>query len=306
MTDIGERGITLSGGQKQRVSIARAIYSGAGIVLLDDPLSAVDANVGKHIFEEAICGLLRDKTVFLATHHMHILSRCDQVIWMIEGRIEARGTFEELMASKPDFAMLLAASGHAASSEVEEEIAPVVTRQDSGQSQKSANNPSNHDQLANLNTSPANQLVRDESEIRDSVSLSVYISWLRSSGSLWNAAPVLIGQVLFRGSSIVGGLWLSWWVDNRYGLTLGQNVSFVRLLLSRSMFLNFLMKQSSPCSETHTDNRMLDWHIHRSRPCTDIPPLHVLTDHLPGLHPGERSHVQQRPLADTAGAHCPF
>lgn len=235
MTDIGERGITLSGGQKQRVSIARAIYSGAGIVLLDDPLSAVDANVGKHIFEHGVCGLLRDKTVFLATHHMHLLPRCDQVIWMIEGRIEARGTFEELMASKPVFAKLMTASGHAVSSEDEDEIRPLVTCQISGQSQKSADNQSNHDQLANLNTSPADQLVREESEIRDSVSLSVYVSWLRSSGSLWNAAPVLIGQVLFRTSSIVGGLWLSWWVDDRYGLTLGQNVSPVHHSLSRSM-----------------------------------------------------------------------
>ncbi len=52
LTEIGERGITISGGQKQRLNIARAIYFDADIVLMDDPLSAVDAHVGRHIFRQ--------------------------------------------------------------------------------------------------------------------------------------------------------------------------------------------------------------------------------------------------------------
>ena len=65
-TEIGEKGINLSGGQKQRVSLARSIYSNADIYLLDDPLSAVDSHVGKHIFDSAIGpkGILRDKVFF--------------------------------------------------------------------------------------------------------------------------------------------------------------------------------------------------------------------------------------------------
>lgn len=54
MTEIGEKGINLSGGQKQRVSIARAVYAQADVYLLDDPLSAVDAHVGRHIFDHVI------------------------------------------------------------------------------------------------------------------------------------------------------------------------------------------------------------------------------------------------------------
>ncbi len=63
-TEIGEKGINLSGGQKQRVSLARAVYSRADLYLLDDPLSAVDSHVGKHIFEKVVGsrGLLRKKT----------------------------------------------------------------------------------------------------------------------------------------------------------------------------------------------------------------------------------------------------
>ena len=53
-TEIGENGINLSGGQKQRISLARSVYSKADIYLLDDPLSAVDAHVGQHIFNHVI------------------------------------------------------------------------------------------------------------------------------------------------------------------------------------------------------------------------------------------------------------
>ena len=54
LTEIGEKGVNLSGGQKQRVSLARAVYSNRDVYLLDDPLSAVDAHVGKHIFENVV------------------------------------------------------------------------------------------------------------------------------------------------------------------------------------------------------------------------------------------------------------
>ncbi|KAM0271868.1 hypothetical protein ACHAQH_008953 [Verticillium albo-atrum] len=111
LTEIGEKGITLSGGQKQRVNIARAIYSDAGIVLLDDPLSAVDAHVGNHIFNQAIVGLLREKCSVLVTHQLHVLPRCDRVIWMVDGRIEANDTYENLLENSPSFAKFVESSG---------------------------------------------------------------------------------------------------------------------------------------------------------------------------------------------------
>ncbi|KAF3817860.1 hypothetical protein GH733_013147 [Mirounga leonina] len=70
LTEIGERGLNLSGGQRQRISLARAVYSNHEIYLLDDPLSAVDAHVGKHVFEECIKKTLRGKTIVLVTHQL--------------------------------------------------------------------------------------------------------------------------------------------------------------------------------------------------------------------------------------------
>ena len=58
-TEIGEKGINLSGGQKARIGLARAVYGGADVYLLDDPLSAVDVHVSKHLFERCISGALK-------------------------------------------------------------------------------------------------------------------------------------------------------------------------------------------------------------------------------------------------------
>jgi ABC-type bacteriocin/lantibiotic exporter with double-glycine peptidase domain len=74
-SEIGEKGINLSGGQRHRVALARAVYAGAEVYLLDDPLSAVDASVGRHLFERVICGELAGKTRVLVTHQLQVRFR---------------------------------------------------------------------------------------------------------------------------------------------------------------------------------------------------------------------------------------
>ena len=85
----------ISGGQKARISLARAIYREADIYLLDDPLSAVDAHVARHLFSHCIKGLLAEKTVILVTHQIQFARQCDSVYWMVDGTLTARGAFEE-------------------------------------------------------------------------------------------------------------------------------------------------------------------------------------------------------------------
>merc|ERR1719183_1775236 len=91
MTEIGERGVNLSGGQKARVTLARAVYSDAQIVLLDDPLSAVDAHVGRHLFRQVLSssGLLAEKTRVLVSHQTQYLPLADSVIVVDGGRVVA-------------------------------------------------------------------------------------------------------------------------------------------------------------------------------------------------------------------------
>ena len=95
-TEIGERGINLSGGQKQRVSLARAVYSGAEIYLFDDPLSAVDSHVGKHIFDNVFGenGLLKGKTRLLVTHAVVYLPKVDEIYVMVNGEITESGSYK--------------------------------------------------------------------------------------------------------------------------------------------------------------------------------------------------------------------
>ena len=90
-TEIGEKGINLSGGQKARVSLARAVYSDSDILLMDDPIAALDANVKKKIFKHVFQGLLKDKTKILVTHSADFLHLADRVIIMGEGCIQAQG-----------------------------------------------------------------------------------------------------------------------------------------------------------------------------------------------------------------------
>ncbi|XP_017108722.1 multidrug resistance-associated protein 1 isoform X4 [Drosophila bipectinata] len=106
LTEIGEKGINLSGGQKQRISLARAVYSDADLYLLDDPLSAVDAHVGKHIFEEVIGpkGMLARKSRVLVTHGVTFLPQVDSIYVMKSGEISESGTFDQLVKNKGAFA----------------------------------------------------------------------------------------------------------------------------------------------------------------------------------------------------------
>lgn len=95
-TLVGEKGHNLSGGQCARINLARAVYHEADIYLLDDPLSAVDTHVGKGIFEECIKNFLKDKTVILITHQLHLLKQADKIIVLGNGSLQAEGTYDEL------------------------------------------------------------------------------------------------------------------------------------------------------------------------------------------------------------------
>ena len=103
LTTIGERGVLLSGGQRARVDLARAVYADADVYLLDDPLSAVDANVGKHIFEKCICGLLAHKTRIAVTHRQQFLRNAEHIVIMKEGSVINEGSYTTLRKAGVEF-----------------------------------------------------------------------------------------------------------------------------------------------------------------------------------------------------------
>lgn len=101
-TEVGEKGISLSGGQKARLSLARAVYSRADVYLLDDPLSAVDEHVGKHLIDHVLGpnGLLKTKCRVLATNNIGVLSIAHNVNMIHDGKLVEQATYDEIMDQK--------------------------------------------------------------------------------------------------------------------------------------------------------------------------------------------------------------
>lgn len=212
-TEIGERGITVSGGQKQRFNIARAIYFDADIILLDDPLSAVDAHVGRHIMDKAICGLLKDKCRILATHQLWVLNRCDRIVWLEGGRIQAIDTFDNLMANNDEFVRLMKTTAieekeddekHENTDEIEEE---------------------KKDENKRKGKKRGTALMTVEERQVESVKWGVYGAYVKAAGGYYIAPLVLFLLVTSQVSNIITSLWLSWWTSNKFKLTEGVYVS---------------------------------------------------------------------------------
>ncbi|XP_031637722.1 multidrug resistance-associated protein 4-like, partial [Contarinia nasturtii] len=137
-TIVGERGMSLSGGQKARINLARACYRKADIYLLDDPLSAVDAHVGTHIFEECIgpkSRLAKQKaTRILVSHQVHFLKEADWIIILKDGEVKVQGTLDDLYKRGVDFVKMI---GITETPEVTE-VFPVFSRQNSVTSSQSS------------------------------------------------------------------------------------------------------------------------------------------------------------------------
>jgi ATP-binding cassette, subfamily C (CFTR/MRP), member 1 len=122
-TEVGEKGISLSGGQKARLTLARSVYARADVYLLDDPLSAVDQHVGRHLIDNVLGpqGLLKSKTRILATNAISVLSQADAISMIREGRIVESGSYDQVMASKGQLYQLIVEFGKRAEENNEED-----------------------------------------------------------------------------------------------------------------------------------------------------------------------------------------
>ncbi|XP_041822001.1 ATP-binding cassette sub-family C member 4-like isoform X2 [Chelmon rostratus] len=230
LTLIGDRGATLSGGQKARVNLARAVYQDADIYLLDDPLSAVDAEVGRHLFEQCICGLLKNKPRILVTHQLQYLKAADQILVLKEGHMVAKGTYTELQQSGVDFTSLL-------KEEEEEQQQPpqdTPTRIRTLSQNSTMSHTSSVHSVKDGDQLPAEpvQTLAEESRAEGTIGVSLYVKYLRAGASIVVLLVVILINILAQTAYIMQDWWLAYWAEEQEKLTTnnttiqnGQNVT---------------------------------------------------------------------------------
>ncbi|XP_004417106.1 PREDICTED: ATP-binding cassette sub-family C member 11 [Odobenus rosmarus divergens] len=219
MTEIGERGLNLSGGQKQRISLARAVYSDRELYLLDDPLSAVDTLIGKHIFEECIKKMLRRKTVILVTHQLQYLAFCDQIIFLEDGKICEKGIHDELIQKKGRYAELIQKmhGGGTTQDKLQDTAKPAEDPQVQGQAQTTGQEEPLHE-----NAVLENQLTKKEKMEEGSLRWSVYHHYIRASGGYVVSAIVFFLMMVIIFLTTFNSWWLSHWLEQGSGTNSSQ------------------------------------------------------------------------------------
>ena len=195
LTEIGEKGVNLSGGQKVRVSLARAVYSDPDIYLFDDPISALDANIGKKVMNDLIIDYLKNKTRIIVTHALQYLQYMDRIIYMKNGRIQWSGTYQEILNQEFFISMKKLSKLNETKKEKE----------------KKERKQSDEKQKISLSGNEVVKIIKAEDEEIGSVKIGVYINYSKyMGGTLYLLAIFLIGFIMQTNSG-GGDLWLAYW-----------------------------------------------------------------------------------------------
>jgi len=198
LTEIGEKGVNLSGGQKVRVSLARAVYADPDIYLFDDPISALDANIGKKIMNDLIINYLKNKTRIIVTHALQYLQYMDRIIYMKNGRIEWQGTYKEILNEQFFISMKKLSKLNETKKEKE----------------KKERKLSEGKNKISLSGNEIIKIIKEEDKEIGSVKFTVYLNYAKYLGGIcYFLGIVLIGFI--NQANLGGGdLWLAYWTSS--------------------------------------------------------------------------------------------
>nr|KAF6427059.1 ATP binding cassette subfamily C member 4 [Rousettus aegyptiacus] len=226
LTMIGDRGTTLSGGQKARVNLARAVYQDADIYLLDDPLSAVDAEVGRHLFQLCICQTLHEKITILVTHQLQYLKAASQILILKDGKMVQKGTYTEFLKSGIDFGSLLKKENE----EAEQSSIPgspslrsrsfsessVWSQQSSRPSLKDG--APEHEAIKNMQVT-----LTKESRSEGKVGIKAYKNYFTAGAHWLMLIFILLVNITAQVTYIFQDWWLSYWANEQSALNITVN-----------------------------------------------------------------------------------
>ncbi|KAG3089169.1 ABC transporter C family member 1 [Phytophthora idaei] len=210
-TEIGERGINLSGGQKARVSVARALYrESADILLLDDPLSAVDPHVANAIFEQCILGLAKHRTrVLVVNSHYDLLVHADQIVAIQSGRIACEGNYAETVARFPELA---------SKSTVREDFDVVNEDKQQVSTSKQEHQTDYSSPVDATDAKAEDRLVEKEDRVKGRVTGYIYKTYLDETGfgAFTVVVIVIAGYSVSQGLLVLVNWWQAYWADNMH------------------------------------------------------------------------------------------
>lgn len=196
MTEVGEKGISLSGGQKQRLNICRAIYCDSDILIFDDPLSALDAHVGKAVFQRVLLSNEQKKTRILVTHALHFLPHVDYIYVMVDGKITEHGTYADLVSLGGTLTRFVQEYGNKDETEEKAES-------------------SKEDVVTDVKKQKASvagaALMQAEERATGAVSGAVYAAYIKAGRGNVVVPLLMLCLVLMQGASVMSSYWLVYW-----------------------------------------------------------------------------------------------
>lgn len=224
-TEIGERGVSISGGQKARVSLARAIYADADLYLLDDPLSAVDAHVGKSLMIDCIKGTLKEenKAVLLVTHQLQYLKHCDKVLVLNkDGSQMFYGYYHDLLKQEDVVNFLELSSSSSNSEEDDEDEVSVPIKKSNFNKKKLIGAISSKDFIfENDNEEEFEEskgsglVISQEEKSTGNIGFKVYLNYFKSGGLLF-ALSIFLILLFSQGILMISDYWLRWWASSTF------------------------------------------------------------------------------------------
>ncbi|XP_015779531.1 PREDICTED: multidrug resistance-associated protein 4-like [Acropora digitifera] len=227
-TLVGERGVVLSGGQKARISLARAVYHNADIYLLDDPLSAVDTQVGCELFDKCILGLLKPKICVLVTHQLQFLKEATSILCLKEGSCVGQGSFSDL--SNIDVQSLVGIPESVDDSGVE--------TGDQEEEEKKKDATVSIETTATLQPADktTKQAIEKEDRFTGTVTWRVYFDYWKAGGGFLKISLLIILFLGAQASAMASDWWLARWADiedenallSRNSTTATQDISQTR------------------------------------------------------------------------------
>ncbi|XP_071921352.1 ABC transporter C family member 12 [Coffea arabica] len=210
LTEIGERGVNISGGQKQRVSMARAVYSDSDVYIFDDPLSALDAQVGRQVFNKCIKEELQGKTRVLVTNQLHFLPQVDRIILISEGTVKEQGTFEELSRDGTLFQKLMDNAGKM-EEHIEENGDVTITSCKSSQSFGILDEQPKDTDSMSTRKEVESVLIKQEERETGVVSWKVLTRYEKALGGIWVVMVLFMCYTLTEVLRVLSSTWLSKW-----------------------------------------------------------------------------------------------